>query len=77
MMNDEERLERRFAAMIRRDGKAYARMAALRDAAENMIGEIMIDGHLTSYINLRPLHRGKIKTGDRNALIDFLIRNQY
>ena len=73
----EEHLERGHAAMMRRDEKAHDRMVAQRDAAEAMIGMIMIDGRITSYINLRPLHRGKIKTGERDDLIAYLIRNNY
>lgn len=77
-MNIEELLESKAAARHRREAKALERLRAEDDLIEAMfIGKLCRDGATVRYINLRPLSRGQIKTGEVWELIDYCRRNKW
>lgn len=71
----EERLDSRFAARERRDEKAFEKRQQREEKAALLIGELCRGGRTVFYANL-PNWRVK-ESYDRQALVDFLIRNNY
>ena len=65
---------------IREEAASYDRMGKQMDAADALIGQLCKEGKTVLYINIknaRGIPTGKIKTGSRHDLIDYLIRNRY
>ena len=64
-------IERKHEARVRREDKTHARLEKLEAKAEARIGELA-NGTLYFF----PAG-GKLRTGSRPNLIDFIIRNNY
>jgi len=64
-------IERKHAARLKREDKFHARRDALETRAEARIGELA-NGTLYFF-----QAGGKLRTGSRRDLIDFIIRNNY
>jgi hypothetical protein len=76
-MNIHQQLEgnqNRRMASERRFLDNMDKMDARRDEAEQMIGQLMVEGKITYYVTRI---NGQQKYGTRRELIDFLVRNNY
>jgi hypothetical protein len=71
------KLERQLEINEARHHRADERHLAKMDAADALIGELMREGAVVHYINLHPLHKGKVKEGHPWELRQYLIRNRY
>lgn len=64
----------------REEDAAIARLDRQMEAADALIGQLCREGKMVLYINIknaRGIPTGKIKTGSRYDLIDYMIRNRY
>lgn len=73
----ERHLDAIMARRVAAENRALDRLERRERAAEPLIGEMCRDGRMVNYINLRPLHKGRIKVGAYSELMDYLLRNRY
>ncbi len=79
-LNDrlERQLQARMSRRLHAQDRALARLERREHAAQALVGQLMREGRLRYYINLRPLSRGRILEASSEApLIDYLVRNDY
>lgn len=73
-LSDDELMDRRVAARMERDWKAYERRQRREEAAHRLVGELCRDGKRVHYV-WPP--GGRYREGLYGDLINFLIRNNY
>lgn len=77
-ITDDQYLDAKFARREKAEDRWFARMDIRWDDAETQIGEIVREGKTVYYIQPTDgVRNGRYREGDKCALIDFLIRNNY
>ena len=77
-MNYEALIEARVSRSYHQQDRALARREKLEAAAAPLVGELQGEKGHRFYVNLRPLHKGKIREfATFTEAIEFLVRNRY
>ena len=80
-MNIEQQLEGRQARRLAAEDRFLAKQERQEAEAEQLIGELCVNGQLVYYINIRSANgsmTGRIKKSTSfSELVDYLIRNNY